>query len=93
MNQANGSASSQLTQSPYDRIQVTENVHSANGTLIVEKGAVGDIRSRDQGYVYVDFDGEQQAYVKPAYGGRLFQEVPFNCTQSVVVANATQSGH
>lgn len=68
----------------YIRIRMTRDYRSANGELIAEAGATGTIRSRDEGFVGVLFDGDQEAYVKPGYNGRLFQQVPFIYTTTPI---------
>lgn len=64
----------------FNRIIVTADVRSANGVLRVEKGAVGTIRSRNQGYVGVVFDEGQTVYIEPDGGGRLSLDIPFRQT-------------
>ena len=61
----------------YNRVIITRNVYHTDGRLIVEKGAVGTIRSRNAGRVGIVFDVGQSCYIETGYNDRLMQTVDF----------------
>ncbi|MCP1674402.1 hypothetical protein J2T57_001504 [Natronocella acetinitrilica] len=69
----------------FDRIIVTRDVHHTDGRLLVQAGATGTIRSRDQGQVGVLFDAARTAHVEPGYNGRLYRAIPFADTAPIGV--------
>lgn len=64
-----------MTLTYYDRVSVTNDIHGADGRLLVQAGAVGTICSHHCGNVGVLFD-DSAAYVELSGCNQRFQDVP-----------------
>jgi len=71
------------------RIEVTRDIHHANGDLRVAQGATGRVSSDDRGYLGIVFDEGQEAFVARDGSGRLIQSIPLLDTRVIDTEETT----